>query len=443
MLSTKVDYYDGAGMMKVPDAVLAKLAVRSSLTPDSAKLILAMVGLPARGKSFICHKLHAFLSWSGHKTKVFNAGQKRRSGSDGLTSELRRKRSHADFFSASNEEAVNAREQVAMETLDELLHWLASDGEVALFDATNSKRSRRAAVVARAKETLGERVSVVFIESLCDDEAVLEANLVAKVRASPDFSGLDEADALADLRLRISNYEAVYEPVVDEEGAYVKLYNLSSKVTAHQVFGRMSKSVLPYMMSLHVRDRPVYLTAHLPGSDGHSIGNGSEFATKLAQWWLRTHKVDYSASVPLRLLSSTQPAAIFAASEISAQTGAPQTHQSGLNPLDRGTTASSGDQLLSSMTFEERFAGGESFRDLVRRLEPSLLEIEASMEPVLVLAHGSPCRALRAYFLNIPVEECMGVASSDGASALANEKHAVVELLPKVGGGWQEVIHHL
>ena len=65
------------------------------------------------------------------------------------------------------------------------------------------------------------------------------------------------------------------------------------------------------------------------------------------------------------------------------------------------------------------------------------------MDPVLVLAHGSPCRALRAYFLGVPVEACMGVASSDAARELANETHCVVELTPRVGGGGLEHIHCL
>ena len=53
--------------------------------------------------------------------------------------------------------------------------------------------------------------------------------------------------------------------MTDEEGAYIKLYNLSSKVSANQVFGRMSTRVLPYLAALHIRDRPVYLAALLPG----------------------------------------------------------------------------------------------------------------------------------------------------------------------------------
>ena len=296
----------------MPEAVLAKLATRSSLTPDSGKLILAMVGLPARGKSFICHKLRSFLSWSGFKTEVFNAGQKRRNATEPEESKggMKRARSSADFFDPTNTSAASAREQIAMETFDELLDWLGSGGEVAIFDATNSNRARRSEVVQRAAhaaERLGESVNVVFIESVCDEPAVLEANMLTKVRSSPDFNHLSEADAMADLKKRISNYEAAYESVADEEGAFVKLYNLSSKVTANQVFGRMSKSVLPYMMSLHVVDRPVYL-ASLPGgsnvaeADSEDADGWPAFARKIAGWLQRS-----SPHSSLRLLSSTQP----------------------------------------------------------------------------------------------------------------------------------------
>ena len=41
-------------------------------------LIISMVGLPARGKSYISRKLRNFLSWSGHKGKIFNFGMYRR-----------------------------------------------------------------------------------------------------------------------------------------------------------------------------------------------------------------------------------------------------------------------------------------------------------------------------------------------------------------------------
>jgi signal recognition particle GTPase len=37
-----------------------------------------MVGLPARGKTYISKKLARYLNWIGIKTKVFNVGEYRR-----------------------------------------------------------------------------------------------------------------------------------------------------------------------------------------------------------------------------------------------------------------------------------------------------------------------------------------------------------------------------
>ena len=37
-------------------------------------LVVVMVGLPARGKSYIIQKLMQYLKWNGSTTKVFNVG---------------------------------------------------------------------------------------------------------------------------------------------------------------------------------------------------------------------------------------------------------------------------------------------------------------------------------------------------------------------------------
>lgn len=59
---------------------------RSKVSPDgkiadrdvSAKLVIIMVGLPARGKSYITKKITRYLSWQQHNTKIFNVGNRRR-----------------------------------------------------------------------------------------------------------------------------------------------------------------------------------------------------------------------------------------------------------------------------------------------------------------------------------------------------------------------------
>ena len=68
-----------------------------------------------------------------------------------------------------------------------------------------------------------------------------------KVAHSPDFMSMSEDEGMKDLMERIGHYEAVYETVTEEEGAYIKLFDLRAKVSACNIFGRMATKVLPYL----------------------------------------------------------------------------------------------------------------------------------------------------------------------------------------------------
>lgn len=64
---------------------------KSKVSPDGkiaqrdvgSKLVIVMVGLPARGKSYITKKMARYLNWLQHDTKIFNVGEKRRVAASG------------------------------------------------------------------------------------------------------------------------------------------------------------------------------------------------------------------------------------------------------------------------------------------------------------------------------------------------------------------------
>ena len=189
------------------------------------KIIFALVGLPARGKSFLASKIVSFFNWSGTSARIFNVGSKRRD------MEGAKKSGHSSFFSTSNTSAVSKRDEIALATLDEAIDWLLNEnGSIALFDATNTTRARRHMILDRLnQETVN--FNLIFIESICTNEDVLRNNLLQKIRHSPDFDGIPEDEALHDIRARIAAYEKVYEPVADEEDvAYIKIIDFHSKV---------------------------------------------------------------------------------------------------------------------------------------------------------------------------------------------------------------------
>jgi hypothetical protein len=55
------------------------------------KLVVVLVGLPARGKSYISHRLVNYMNWCGVRTRLFNVGAFRRE-------KISEKNARADFF---------------------------------------------------------------------------------------------------------------------------------------------------------------------------------------------------------------------------------------------------------------------------------------------------------------------------------------------------------
>jgi len=150
---------------------------------DDEKLIIVMIGLPARGKSYITKKICRYLNWLQHDAKIFNVGDRRRklvshSDTQDNNHQASKKRPESEehtaaFFDPDNTEAQRMRENVAIQTLDELLDYLLlGGGTVALFDATNSTCARRQTIMERVKQRNAPELSILFLESQCFDNEV-------------------------------------------------------------------------------------------------------------------------------------------------------------------------------------------------------------------------------------------------------------------------------
>lgn len=301
--------------------VRKKLEKRRILTKTSSRLVIVLVGLPARGKSFVARKITHFLNWTGVKCKIFNVGKYRRdayamvqksksnSSETGQTGQC-----DADFFDPKNEEAAVLREQVAECALRDMLRWLDEEEEdegdesshhsnvegispnfrakqsgrlnerIAIYDATNSTNKRRqwlleecTSVAKRGEKTTG----IVFVESICDDKELLMENYKFKVSNSPDYQGMSYEASIEDLMKRVYKYEEHYETITDDSLSYIKVFNFSTKLLVNHIYGRMAKVLVPALMAWHIGSRPIFLVR--PGQcvsgvtiEGEHNGQSSE-----------------------------------------------------------------------------------------------------------------------------------------------------------------------
>lgn len=173
--------------------------------------VIAMVGLPARGKTFISKRIVEYLNERGFECRIFNVGEYRRLSTD---------YSAHDFFRSDNEYALQVRDKIALDALEDLCSWVSkAHNRVAIYDATNSTKERRARIYDTVVGTHG--YNLLFIESICNKPQILETNIRHKTN-SPDYLKYDHDLAIADFKQRIAHYESRYRPLgfYPEESGY-------------------------------------------------------------------------------------------------------------------------------------------------------------------------------------------------------------------------------
>lgn len=245
-----------------------------------------------------------------------------------------------------------------------------------------------------------------------------------------------------------SRLSQTYETVREEEGPYIKLFNLRAKAHCSNVYGRMSKSVLPYLLAIHSVLRPVYMLVvdEKDGGSGSWWDAGGD--TSKVEAWARQLGAEASQ---LQILTSVLPRAKATAQAVAAAAGcSAPSERAQLSPLGRveGLLESKHiERQDEEISFSEAF--GETVVNLVARLEPIVLEVEASTQPILIVAHEAAVRALRAYLLppsatprqqnslpNITEREKVDVTFSVTTAKL-------LEFEPKASGGMEEKVHAL
>ena len=414
---------------------------RLRLTPDAGRLILVLVGLPARGKSMLGYKLDRFLGWRGYRTRHFKVGDRRREVWNEAGDRL--PQTSASFFDGTKAYASMTREQLSLQAFDDLLKWIeAEDGQVAIFDASNVTIARRVKLSEKVQALNAKGTTsagIVFIESVVTDPDVVSSMCAWKVRHSEDFKGLGEAEALADLQERISHYEKQYQTVREAEGPYIKMFDLRAKVHACNIYGRMAKVVLPYLLAIHSIARPIFMIVVDEASTGHAE---THIQAGLAQW-ART----YPRATELLILTSAAPRAVQTAEAlVVAAKCAPAAKRGSMTPLlhvaeSLAARAVSGD---GAGTFEGEF--GESVASLVARLEPVALEIEAAVQPVVLVAHEACCLTLRTLLIEPqirPISERELIERHSTMAFHSPEAPRLIEFVTIESGGYSETVHML
>ena len=372
------------------------------------KLIIIMVGLPARGKSYISQKLYRYFKWSGLSSKIFNAGDSRREKYPNITSE---------FFSPNN---THTRNNIAEKLFLELIEWIMiKENKIAIFDATNTTVNRRKKLIDTINLFKIDDLKICFIESICNIKDIINKNIEMKANSKNYIK--KGIDTINDFNQRMLYYTDVYQQFNINEienldnYSYLKISNINELFTIYNVCGFLLSNVISFLLNLNINRNTIYLTRH--GQSKYNIldkigGNpsitdlGVVYSKKLYKYInnLQLNDLVIYISTLKRTKETIEP---FIKNNNNSI-----IELKCLDEIDAG--------IYDSLTYKEikekypeeynnrkkdklnyRYPRGESYKDLIIRAQKIIYEIENTDKPILIVSHQAILRVIYSYFMNI------------------------------------------
>ncbi|CAM9724060.1 unnamed protein product [Chrysoparadoxa australica] len=305
---------------------------------------------------------------------------------------------------------------------------------VAVFDATNTTRSRRqwlvqqlagavkaSNVVDAGPESMAKGIRLVFLESVCTDDAKVWANVKEAKMHSPDYAGWAQEDAMNDFFARIAKYKRVYEQVSEEEGvSFIRLENMGEKLVMFRTRGYAIGRIVELLSHTRLTLRPIILTRPGETSGGLELGGnrglspfGSMYAEKFAETMVNLQKQRLGG--PLVVWASGKVAARQFVAPL-AKNGIEILQLEALNDLNVGDLDGYSYAEFAEKEPEEyearladkwnyKFPKGESYSDIFARLGPVLFQLLGSDQPVVICSHLPVLRIIYGYLMDLAPEQ--------------------------------------
>jgi len=401
----------------------------------AGKILIITVGLPARGKTHISRALERYLRWLGVKTQVFSLGDYRRKMLGGA------QQLPPDYFTlgekslATEELRKKVRDGCEQQILD---FFQKKRGQVAIYDANNG--------TVESRQQVGEKfesndVHVIFLESMCDDPDIIDANIRSVKISSPDYKSWDPEKAVADYWRRIKDHEFHYQPVEETNWPYIRIINVGEIIKVNHISGYLQSRIIFFLMNIHNKYRTIYfarsgqsLVEHSYKADSDLSPAGWDYAEKLKNFVLERRKkvmeerkklgIVVDENKKLAVWTSTRRRAYHTAWPF-VELGYRVVEKPQMGEINPGVWDGLSPDLAQEMYPDEwerfltdpyahRAPRAESYHDLSVRLEPTLVELEREQDDLLIIGHASVIRCLLAYLIGLPANEVPAVEIARG-----------------------------
>ncbi|EPS93408.1 hypothetical protein FOMPIDRAFT_76025 [Fomitopsis schrenkii] len=429
----------------------------SGLLFHAGKILVLTVGLPARGKTHISRALERYLRWTGVKTQVISLGDYRRKVIGG-TQKL-----PPDYFTLGEKspETIALRKRISDGCEQLIWDFFNAKGQVLIYDANNGTKERRRSI---AEKFVAAGIHVIMLESICDDEELILANIRSVKISSPDYRGWDQDKAVDDYYKRIRDHVVHYEPVEETDYPSIRIKNVGDNIMVNDIRGYLQSRIVFFLMNIHNRFRTIYfarsgqsLIEHSYKADSDLSPGGWQYAEKLKEFvfkqraktleargvdpttrrlviWTSARRRSHHTAWPFLTTSPNDPCPPSSVKVMER----PQMSEinpgvwDGLTPDEVRKYYPDEWERFVKDPYAYRAPRAESYHDLCVRLEPTLIELERQKEDLLIIGHASVIRCILAYLIGLPASEIPAIEVARGD---------LLEVMPTSYGVYSQAYH--
>lgn len=295
----------------------------------------------------------------------------------------------------------------------------------------------------------------MFLESICTDKAIVEANVRSVKISSPDYVNWDPEQAVQDFYKRIEGHEKYYEPIENPSFPYIKVINVGQQIIVNNIQGYLQSRVVFFLMNIHNRQRTIYfarageaLIEHLYKADADLSSLGWQYSTRLCDFLIQHRKQAANASVqrardgvltPGGHEPGTGPGEAGRTMEVWTSARKRSSHTAlafadkGYRVIERSQLSEINPGVVDGLEADEirakfpdewdkklrdpyghRYPRAESYHDLSIRLEPIIFELERATSDVLIIGQSSVLRCLIAYCQGRKPQEIPNIQVKEG-----------------------------
>jgi broad specificity phosphatase PhoE len=297
------------------------------------------------------------------------------------------------------------------------------------------------------------RHRVIFIESITNDTKIILANVMdIKIKSTDYQDSQDQGEAVQDFMNRINTYEQVYEPLddeIDQEMSYIKMIEVGKKFVMNKIGGYIPGRITSLLMNSHISPRVILLSRHgesqdnvkhLLGGDSPLSSRGQAYAKVLNEFIHELYEQRKNNDI-LSLNNLTVWTSTLQRTRMTSQHLPYRKIQwRSLDEIDAGicegmTYADVEVKMPKEFAarqqdkFRYRYPRGESYCDMIYRIEPTLMELERQKDPVLIIGHQAVNRVVYAYLLGKKPQDC---------TEIPIPLHTVMEIVPNAYGATEK-----